>query len=65
MTPIEHGIAKRKKLVAKKLLTSQNLSEDPDQIMIEQLSLDKSNDTNWYFIADSIKGFRDPQGEGA
>ena len=65
MTPIAQGFESRKKFVGKNRFQSRNLLEDSDQIMIEQLSLDKSNDTNWYFISDLIKGFRDPQIDSA
>ena len=42
-----------------------DVDADDDDIPMDQLSLDRSNDTTWFFLTDFLKGFRDPQVESA
>ena len=42
-----------------------DVAADEDDIPMDQLSLDRSNDTTWFFLTDFLKGFRDPQVESA
>jgi hypothetical protein len=66
MTPTNFNDNRLKKVVDKNRFHSiNNVNVDDDDIPMDQLSLDRSNDTTWFFLTDFLKGFRDPQVESA
>ncbi len=66
MTPTDCDVNRFKKIVDKNRFRSINdVDADEDDIPMDQLSLDRSNDTTWFFLTDFLKGFRDPQVESS